>query len=180
MYNAVVASVCDQLISRGTNALRFNFRGVGESQGVHGDGVDELQDVRAAVDYLISLPTSRAGRVGIAGYSFGSTVGLREATQDDRVCAVAGIAPPVGVEDFSFLRDYGRPKFFIVGEHDEYAPTDQFLKFIEELPEPKQFELTPHADHFWSGFERRVGVKVAEFFESVFEKNPLTAHDRCG
>ena len=179
MHNTIVVSVCEQLADRGITALRFNFRGVENSQGTYGEGVDEVEDVRAAVTYLTSLPNSENGRIGVAGYSFGSHVGLREAVQDGRVCAVAGISPAIAVNDFSFLKQYTRPKFLIAGERDEFVPTGQFLKLIEELPEPKQFELTPFADHYWGGFQRRVGIKVSEFFADVFEKNALTAQDKC-
>lgn len=180
MHNNIVVSVCEELVGRGITALRFNFRGVGGSQGVHGGGVDEIDDVYAAITYVESLANSESGRIGVAGYSFGAHTGLEAAAKDDRVCAVAGISPAVAVDDFSFLKGYRRPKLLIVGEQDEFAPTDQFLKLVEEIPEPKRFEIVPFADHFWFGFQRRVGITVANFFADVFDRNPLTDRDKCG
>ncbi|MBI2953891.1 MAG: dienelactone hydrolase family protein [Chloroflexi bacterium] len=170
MHNAVVVSVCEELADRGISALHFNFRGVELSQGAYGGGEDEIEDVRAAVSYVISLPSSEVCCIGVAGYSFGSYVGLRAAAGDERVRAVAGISPALVVHDYGFLREYRLPKLLLAGEHDEFLTRDEFLKLGEDLPEPRQIELVRFADHFWQGFERRVATKVATFFKQVFDE----------
>ncbi|MCL5264755.1 MAG: alpha/beta fold hydrolase [Chloroflexi bacterium] len=170
MHNLVVANVCEELARKGIVALRFNFRGVEGSQGSHGEGVDEIADVEAAVDCVVSLPNSDATRVGVTGYSFGCFVGLKAAAQDERVGAVVGISPPLSKYDFSFLRGYARPKLLLAGERDELIPsTEEFTRFVEGLPEPKRFEILSSADHYWLGFERRVATRLADFFADVFK-----------
>lgn len=180
MYNNVVIAVCEELVARGITALRFNFRGVGDSQGKYADGIGEIDDVSAALDYLASLPSSESGRIGVAGYSFGAHKGLLAAVRDERVCAVVAISPAIAVDDFAFLKSYTRPKLLMIGEKDEFAPVDAFHALLAEIPEPKRFEIIPFADHFWFGFQRRVGQIVAEFFAEVFARNPLTTKDKCG
>lgn len=164
MYNNVVIEVCQELNRKGIVALRFNFRGVGSSQGQYGRGVAEIEDVMAAVSFVSSLPNVDPNMVGLAGYSFGAIVCVSAAVADDRVKAVAAISLPVTLEDFSFLRRYDRPRMFIVGALDSLAPARQLEEFVLGLPEPKRFEQVARADHLWHGFERLVASTVANFF----------------
>jgi alpha/beta superfamily hydrolase len=178
MHNAVIALICDELVQRGITALRFNFRGVEGSQGTYDEGVGEISDVRAALNFLCSLPASptacalpfsEEGSLGLSGYSFGAYVAAKEATEDGRVKGIALISPAVGHQDFDFFVGFKKPKLLMCGERDDLVPSDKFLDLAQRLAEPKQIEHVPFADHFWSGFERLVANKVAKFFEDTFD-----------
>lgn len=168
MHSDVVISVCEQLNVRGITALRFNFRGVGRSQGRYDEGEGELDDALAAVSFLTTLPNVNPARIGIAGYSFGAYVALRAAVADERIGAVAAISPPVGLYDLTFFHDYRLPKMLISGAEDDLVSPRDFLAFAEKALEPKVYEVARYADHFWGGLEPWVGSKVADFFADIF------------
>jgi len=153
MYNNVTSALKRRLLERGVVCLRFNFRGTGQSEGSHGGGVDELEDVRAAIDYLLEQKVVDAGRIIVAGYSFGCWVGLRATSTDTRPSRLIGISPPVDHYDFSFLVDETRPKFLIAGDRDFVCSKSKFMQLVEKIPEPKQSLLIAGADHFHSGRE---------------------------
>jgi len=168
MSSSVVVAVCEQLKSKGITALRFNFRGVGNSQGRYDGGEGEVDDALAAVSFLTTLPNVDPTRIGIVGYSFGAYVALRAAVEDQRISAVAAISPPVGLFDLTFFLNCRLPKMLISGDQDDIVSPQGFLAFAEKTSEPKVWELVNYADHFWGGFERWVGDKVASFFVATF------------
>ena len=146
------------LNSFGFPVLRFNFRGTGLSEGVHDHGDGEVDDVRAALDWLDSefhLPLI------FAGFSFGTAVGLRAACPDARVHAVIGVGTPVspvvaGTEEprvytFDFLHDCAKPKLFVSGARDQFGPRAKLEALIAAMPEPKRLVIIEGADHFFEG-----------------------------
>jgi hypothetical protein len=169
MYNNVTSALKKRLVERGVVCLRFNFRGTGQSEGSHGEGVDELEDVRAAIDYLVGQKVVDAGRIIVAGYSFGCWVGLRAASADTRPSRLVGISPPVDHYDFSFLFEETRPKLLIAGDRDFVCSKGKFMQLAEKIPEPKQSLLIAGADHFHFG---REDVLVREM-DSFLEKYPF-------
>lgn len=167
MQNLVVAEICRCLNEKGMAALRFNFRGTGASQGRHGEGVSEREDVVGALSYLASIQGVDPNRVGLAGYSFGAYVALAAGAVDPRAKALCGLAPPVAHMDLSFLAGSAKPKFFIFGSRDDITPLDPFLGLYEHLPGDKSYELVQGADHFLFGYEERVAEAVASYFAQV-------------
>jgi alpha/beta superfamily hydrolase len=153
MFNNVTSALKKGLLARGTACLRFNFRGTGQSEGSHGEGLDELEDVRAALDYLTDQETIDPDRIVVAGYSFGCWVGLRAAAKDSRPSRLIGISPPVDSYDFSFLLEETRPKLLIAGDRDFVCSKVKFNELVENMPEPKQASLLPGVDHFHFGRE---------------------------
>ena len=166
MHNQVVVSVCELLSRRGIAALRFNFRGVGGSEGRFARGEGEKEDLRGALHFLGEEELIDAEKLGVCGYSFGSMVAVPVGAESDEVKAIAAISPVVSL---SPLRNCGKPKFFIWGERDAFINSSFLKREIEELPEPCDFKIIPPADHFWIGFERVVGEEVAEFFSRVLK-----------
>jgi uncharacterized protein len=161
MHNNVVSALADALQQAGVATLRFNFRGVGRSGGEHGAGEAEVEDVKAAVSYLLSrqaVPT-----VVVAGYSFGSMVGLRAGVADSRVHKLIGVALPVGVSDPSFLLSVTKPKLLISGDRDNYSPIPGLQSLFAKLPEPKALVTVQGADHFFWGQEEEVAKAAVEF-----------------
>src|SRR5580704_11733429 len=153
LHNKVVFHAMKALNSFGFSVLRFNFRGTGLSQGEHDHGNGELDDVRAALDWLdheFHLPLI------FAGFSFGAAVGLRVACPDARVRAAIGLGLPVSaiddrVYDFEFLAGCVKPKLFISGDRDQFGPRAKLEKVVEALPEPKKLVMIQGADHFFEG-----------------------------
>ena len=134
----------------GLAALRFNFRGVGRSEGAHDDGVGEQEDARAALDELErrfpQLP------LVLGGFSFGSVVALRLAVRDARARAVFALGfPLVRFGDASTLAAPTQPRLFVQGEHDVYGPGETLRGLVEPLPQPRELVIVKGADHFFNG-----------------------------
>jgi alpha/beta superfamily hydrolase len=152
MHNKVVFHAMKALNSFGFTVLRFNFRGVGASEGKHDNGVGEVEDVRAALEYMKSefkLP------LVFAGFSFGAAVGLQAACPDPEVEAIISIGTPVQAENrvyqYNFLRQCGKPKLFISGDHDQFASADELAELVRTVSEPKRLVLIEGGDHFFAG-----------------------------
>jgi alpha/beta superfamily hydrolase len=165
MRNNVVVPVCMTLEQASIASLRFNFRGVGASQGKFADGAGEKEDAVAAISYLSSLEAVDKERIGLCGYSFGGAVSLEVAPNDTRVKALALISPDIST--YLPLKQYTRPKLIVCGGADQFVSIIALQRLAEELPPPNDFELIAGADHFWGGFESRVAAKVAAFFANA-------------
>jgi alpha/beta superfamily hydrolase len=149
MHNTVVTALARGLRSAGVATLRFNFRGVGESQGQHDEGRGEVDDVTAAVSFLLSQRTFET--VVVAGYSFGAFVGMKAGAQDDRVHKLVGVALSVRSRDVSFLDGVTKPKLLVCGDRDDHAPLAQMQKLAGQLPKPCELVVLPRTDHFFVG-----------------------------
>lgn len=149
MHNKVVFQAAKSLHTLGLPVLRFNFRGVGLSEGAHNDGYGEREDVRCAIDFLANEFPGEP--VVMAGFSFGASVGLRVAIEDARVTRLIGIGIPVSGLDFSFLRGSTKPKLFVIGTEDEFAPRKGVEELVSSLEEPKRLVFVEQADHFLVG-----------------------------
>jgi len=165
MDNNVVYAVCQALCLRGIVGFRFNFRGVGRSQGTLG-GVGEPEDVVAAVSLVASVDKVDVGRIGLCGYSAGAIAAF--ATRpDDRVQAAAAISPPLVMASLDGLKACSKPKLIVIGSSDDFTPIQDFQRFGESLIEPKECQVIPGADHFWWGYEDQLSERVAAFFASA-------------
>ena len=162
MDNNVVVPVCRALGQASIASLRFNFRGVGASQGRFADGVGEKEDVKAAISYLLTLDAVDKNRIGLCGYSFGGGVCLEVAPADERVKALALIAPTIST--YVPLKQYTKPKLIVCGGADQFVSIISLQRLAEELPPPNDFELVSGADHFWGGYEDKVAARIAAFF----------------
>jgi hypothetical protein len=129
--------------------LRFNFRGVGLSEGEHDAGRGEHNDVRAALDFLAAEFPGRS--LLLAGFSFGSAVGLRAGCEDPRVTELIGLGLPVNRFPFSYLAQCHKPKLFVQGEQDEHGALSILEALNAALPHPAQIVAVPDADHFFTG-----------------------------
>jgi alpha/beta superfamily hydrolase len=145
MHTKVVHRTARALERAGHCVLRFNFRGVRGSEGDHDRGESEQDDVRAALEFLRGLHPGLP--VLLAGFSFGSWVGLRVGCADPGVDALIGIALPVNLYDFSFLEDCTAPKLFVHGTDDRLAPLGDFEDLYDTLPGPKALVRIDGGDH---------------------------------
>ncbi len=153
LHNKVVFHAMKALNAFGFPVLRFNFRGAGLSVGEHDHGNGEVEDVRAALNWLdqeFRLPLI------FAGFSFGAAVGLRAACPDARVKAAIGLGLPVSpiddrTYDFSFLQSCAKPKLFVSGDRDQFGTPPQLEALIRGIAGPKKLVLIAGADHFFEG-----------------------------
>lgn len=155
MDNAVVVAVSEALVAAGLAALRFNFGGVGGSEGAYGHGRDEQGDVRAAVAALAARMPEDVP-LAVAGYSFGAWVGTIAAETLPRVARVVAIAPPLALVAWE---DAGtKPLALVVGGDDHLCPPEA----VRRLAAARGAAATtlPGADHFLSGREREVAAAV--------------------
>lgn len=158
----VVFGICQTLAEINIAALRFNFRGVGQSQGEYGEGIAEQDDARATLDFVLENENVDKDRIGLAGYSFGGMVALPVALTDERVKRLALISPALDETGWAELKDYEKPKLVIAGEEDFVIPRDYFLKMAAEMP--NDYRVIKGADHFWGGHEEEVAERVSRFF----------------
>lgn len=165
MHNKVVFKTAQTLQTLGIPALRFNFRGVGHSTGSYDEGRGEMDDVRYALEFLSRrYPSVRAL---IAGFSFGSWVGLRVAATDDRVQAMIGLGVPARLFGENTLQNCHKPKLFIHGSEDDTAPYAQVQQWFEQVPAPKSLILIQGADHFFQLYLDELQRIIIEFVRSL-------------
>ncbi len=165
MYNNVVGALVRAALDSGFAALRFNFRGVGESEGAHAAGRAEPDDVKAACAFLAGQPETDSGRVALAGYSFGALMALLAATDVSpsglalvSLPTVAGaLSPPEG--DF--------PLLLVSGDRDEYSDTAVLERLAEAAGERARLEVMPGVDHFWAGSDDRLIETAAAFLRAL-------------
>ena len=165
LHNKVVFHTMKALNSFGFPVLRFNFRGTGLSEGEHASGLGEVEDVRAALDWLeheFTLP------VLFAGFSFGAAVGLRAAYADDRVRALIVLGLPALpleglVYDFEFLRTCTKPKLFVSGSRDQFGPAGKLEALVQTFADPKKLVRIEAGDHFFEGRLRELRVAIEEW-----------------
>ena len=168
MDNNVVDAVCGALVKASIAAFKFNFRGVGRSQGRYDDGRGEGEDARNAVKYVSKLEEIDAERIGLCGYSAGAAFSLPVCCNNERIKAIAAISPPLDMFDFSFLADCDKPLLLASGSDDDFTPAERFIEFCKDLGETSEQELIVGADHFWCGYEPKLAERIASFFTAAF------------
>jgi hypothetical protein len=161
MHNKVVYHAMKVFSSFGIPVLRFNFRGVGLSQGEHGHGHGEQDDVRAALDWL---DAEYHRPVLFAGFSLGAQVGLRVCCGDARVKGLIGLGLPVLADGrnytYGFFPQCSAPKLFISGDHDQFGPRELLTTVCQQAPQPMRLVWVSGADHFFQGTKQSPGVKL--------------------
>lgn len=167
MHNKVVYQAAKTIHSFGVSVLRFNFRGVGLSEGQHDSGWGETDDVRAALDYLAAqLP---GARLLVAGFSFGAWIGLRVGCTDARVSELIGLGLPVNdaSRNFDYLHTCAKPKLFLQGEADQHGSRAGLEALAGTFSEGVQRELQvtfiPGADHFFTGHLAEMTAVLAKW-----------------
>ncbi len=159
MHNKVVYNAAKTIDALGIPVLRFNFRGAGLSAGAHDNGRGEQGDVQAALDFLAAQ--FQDVPLLLAGFSFGSVVGLRVGCRDARVNEVIGIGIPVNGTDFSFLADCPKPKLFVQGAVDQFGARNKVEEMVARLPGENQLVVVEGADHFFAGHLDEFNAAIA-------------------
>jgi hypothetical protein len=161
MHNKVVYHAMKAFAAFGLPVLRFNFRGVGLSQGIHDHGHGERDDVRAALNWL---DAEFHRPILFAGFSFGAQVGLRACCGNARVAGLIALGLPVHAAGrnytYGFLPQCSAPKLFLSGDHDKFGPHELLSAVIQRAPEPKRLVWIAGADHFFQGTAESPAAKL--------------------
>jgi alpha/beta superfamily hydrolase len=172
MHNKVVYQTAKTIHRSGLPVLRFNFRGAGLSEGTHDEGRGEQGDVLAALDFLAA--EYPGAPLLLAGFSFGSWVGLRVGCGDTRVSELIGLGLPVGDligdRQFSYLDGCGKLKLLVNGEFDQYGPPEKLKAMVGKLPphvqERTSVAIISGADHFFAGHLPELDQAIAAWLKA--------------
>jgi alpha/beta superfamily hydrolase len=149
MHNKVVFRAAKAFERLGYPSLRFNFRGVGRSQGSFDEGIGEAEDVKAALDWMSAehpdLPLLHCG------FSFGNAIGTPVAASHPRVDRLICLGTPTRSFLFDKLGDVPLPKLFVQGEHDEHGPLEELRSGLERVAPPRKLVVIRGGDHFFAG-----------------------------
>jgi alpha/beta superfamily hydrolase len=162
MHNKVVYRLARGLRRAGAVVLRFNFRGVGKSQGEHANLTGEIEDARAALAFLRErypdLPFA------LAGFSFGARVITRLGCSVDGARFLMAAGFPTRMGEAEYLETCRAPKIFLQSTHDEFGPRPEFEALYERVAEPKRMVWIEAADHFFAGALDALEESVIELF----------------
>lgn len=149
MHNKVAFRAAAALNATGLVVLRINFRGVGQSTGTHDGGIGEREDARVGLDYLAANYPGQ--EITLAGFSFGSRVGLEAGIEDERVVRMISIGTPLDKYDFSFLGKCRKPILFLHGDRDEYGNVERLRELVERISAhaPAELRVIEGAGHFF-------------------------------
>ena len=161
LHNKVVFRAARALTAAGYGTLRFNFRGVGHSEGRGGAGRGEVEDFRAALD-----ETQRLGGLPIVagGFSFGAAAALRASAADGRVAALVAAGLPAATESAADLPKPGVPALFIAGERDAFGPPALLPDLAGDTTE---IVVVPGTDHFFDGRLDELESAIARFLAAL-------------
>lgn len=169
MNNKVTYRTYETFARSGFSVLRFNFRGVGNSEGEFDNGVGELADAAAALDWLHAQhPDTPA--IWIAGFSFGAWITLQLLMRRPDVKRFIAVSPPAGMYDFSFLSPCPASGFVMVGTHDEITPAPDVEQLLKKTGRQKgvkiHFSKIPGADHFYTDYQNQLSQTLYQYITS--------------
>ena len=166
MNNKVVYTLYYSFVRRGFSTLRFNFRGVGRSQGTFDRGEGELSDAAAALDWLQTY-NANATACWIGGFSFGAWIGMQLLMRRPEIDGFIAVAPPANLFDFSFLAPCPASGLIIQGDRDQLVPTEAVQKLINKLMHQRDIQIDHRiihgADHFFAGQLEELGAAIEEY-----------------
>ena len=168
MNNRVVFIMFNNFVERGFSVLRFNFRGVGRSQGAFDNGVGELSDAAYAFDWMQQF-NSNSPFCWIGGYSFGALISMQLMMRRPEIEGFVSISPPAGTEDFSFLAPCPSSGLIIHGDKDAHIPLDAVKKLSQKLDGQKNISvnlsIVKGADHFYKDNMDNLSKEVASYLD---------------
>ena len=166
MNNKVVYTVYHAFVQQGFAALRFNFRGVGRSQGTFDRGEGELSDAASALDWLQSY-NPNASACWIGGFSFGAWIGMQLLMRRPEIDGFVSVAPPANMYDFSFLAPCPSSGLIVHGDRDPLVPIEAVQKLIDKLMHQRDIKITyklvKGADHFFQEHLEELDEAVQDY-----------------
>jgi alpha/beta superfamily hydrolase len=150
MNNRVTIALYNAFVENGFSAIRFNFRGVGKSEGVYSNGEGELTDTAAVLDWIQSVNQGERS-IWIAGFSFGALIGMQLLMRRPEIDGFVAVCPPANLYDFSFLAPCPVSGIMINGENDLVCPIENVNKLVEKLNNQRNikidYRVIPNCDH---------------------------------
>lgn len=178
MNNRVVHALYQSFKQRGFSVLRFNFRGVGRSQGRFDNGQGELADAASALDWMQGFNPNAAG-CWVAGYSFGAWIGMQLMMRRPEINGFVSVAPPANLYDFGFLAPCPASGLIVHGAKDTYVPAASVAKLAQKLSAQRNIEVDYHllegATHFFSNEVGQVADVVGRYLDSALAERAAAA-----
>ena len=154
MNNKISYMMFQAFVARGFSTLRFNFRGVGRSQGMFDGGEGELSDAASALDWMQEI-NKNAPYVWVSGFSFGSLIGMQLLMRRPEIQGFISVAAPAHMDDFSFLAPCPTSGLFVHGRQDDVVPENNVSELVERLHQQKginiDYRVIDGANHFFHG-----------------------------
>lgn len=167
MSDPLLVEVAHKLVEAGIMVLRFNFRGVGQSQGQQTDGRMEPLDIAGAVDCALAQPGVDPGKICLVGHAFGAYMALTYAPFDARVRTVVAISLPLyRAMSTGFPKAFERPKLFVTGEFDEICPLYKLEPFVEQQKGPRGIKVITGARHLMRGYEEAGANTILKYIRN--------------
>jgi alpha/beta superfamily hydrolase len=163
MHTKAVFQGTKGLTRVGCAVLRFNFRGVGRSEGSFDEGRGESDDFKTALDVMAARYPALP--LWVAGFSFGSWIALEAGAADPRVSVLIGIAPPVAKYSYAETLETTKSKFLVQGNLDEICPIKDLWAFYAKLKEPKEIAVIDGANHLFEGMATQVGDALEDLLQ---------------
>ncbi len=169
MNNKVVYQIYHSFVNRGFTVLRFNFRGVGRSQGTFDNGQGELADSAAVLDWMQSIHPS-ASNCWVTGFSFGAWISMQLLMRRPEIHSFISVAPPANIYDFSFLAPCPSSGLILQGTADEVVPEDEVSKLANRLISQRgpgiEYRTVPGAGHFFEGHLNKLGAVIDTYIST--------------
>ncbi|MGA6973092.1 MAG: alpha/beta family hydrolase [Candidatus Binatus sp.] len=162
MYNNVVDAVLSAMWQAGYATLRFNFRGVGASDGEHDGGPGEVDDAGAAMAFLLAQPGVRKEGAIMAGYSFGAMVALTAGYARADVARIVAVALPLAMADARIPDGASKPVLLVSGDRDSYSPVAGLRALESKIGGSARLEIIAGADHFFGGHETELSRVISD------------------
>ncbi len=169
MNDPLLQVLARNLAEDGHVALRFNFRGVGKSQGQQSDGRLEPLDLAGAIEAALAQPGINPAKLCVLGHGFGAYISLLYGPFDLRIRTVIAISLPLFRAASGFPRPFERPKLFVTGEFDEVCPLYKLEPFVEQLQGPKGIKVIVGARHLMRGYEDAVSKVILKYVKTWSE-----------
>jgi alpha/beta superfamily hydrolase len=167
MYNNVVEAVLDAMWRLGWATLRFNFRGVGESEGEHSGGTGEADDAAAAVGFMAGELAVSMPKIVLAGYSFGAMAAMKASSRLTDLGALTLIALPLRIAPADALIQLKAPLVLGAGDRDDYCPSAQLQAIHQALGSRAQLKIISGADHFFGGYEAELADALETMLRAI-------------
>jgi uncharacterized protein len=164
MHNPVVETITQTFQHQGYTTLRFNFRGVGDSQGTYDEGAGEKRDVCQARVYLAQMNFEK---ISLAGYSFGAWVNAQIPPEEAFAEEMVMVSPPVAFIDFEPIQKIPNLKLVITGSRDDIAPAHMIRERLPSWNPASPFEIIAGADHFYSGYTDSLASTLMTHIEAI-------------
>jgi len=169
MRDALTILLARRLADAGRIALRFNFRGVGRSQGQQSDGRMEPLDLAGAIDYALAQPGADTTKVCVVGHGFGAYIALLYAPYDVRIRTIVAVSLPMYRVANGLPKAFERPKLFVTGEFDEICPLFKLEPFVEQLKGPKGIKVIVGARHLMRDYEEAALISIMKYIKTWAE-----------